>query len=71
VYKPDVVVSLDGDGNHDPALLVRMFAAIQDGYDIVVGSRYIAGGGYTSDVDLPLYKVVLSRWMNVMLSWVL
>jgi dolichol-phosphate mannosyltransferase len=71
VYKPDVVVSLDGDGNHDPALLVRMFAAIQDGYDIVVGSRYIAGGGYTSDVDLPLYKVVLSRWMNVILSWVL
>jgi len=70
-YNPDVVVSLDGDGNHDPALLADMFAAIVDGYDIVVGSRYIAGWWYASDVYLPLYKVVLSRWINIVLSWIL
>ncbi len=25
-YDPDVIVSLDGDGNHDPALLVDMLS---------------------------------------------
>lgn len=70
-YNPDVVISLDGDGNHDPVLLERMIALIQGGYDIVIGSRYIADGGYTADVDLPMYKVVLSRWVNMLLSSVL
>lgn len=70
-HKPDVVVSLDGDGNHDPVLLASMFVGIENGYDIVVGSRYVSGGGYALGVDLPLYKVVLSRWVNVALSWML
>lgn len=48
-----------------------MFVGIENGYDIVVGSRYVSGGGYALGVDLPLYKVVLSRWVNVALSWML
>lgn len=71
IYKPDVIVSLDGDGNHDPVLLQSMFTLIDEGYDIVVGSRYIAHGGYSLDVNLPVYKVVLSRRVNVVLSWIL
>lgn len=68
---PDVVISLDGDGNHDPVLLQKMIGLIQEGYDVVVGSRYVTDGGYTPDVDLPVYKLVLSRWVNVLLSFVL
>lgn len=70
-YAPDMIISLDGDGNHDPALVEKMIGLIQGGYDVVVGSRYVADGGYTADVDLPVYKVVLSKWVNVLLSSVL
>ena len=42
----DVLVFLDGDGQHDPADLERMVAPILDGNaDLVVGSRYTDSGG--------------------------
>ena len=40
----DVIVSMDADGSHDPATLPRMLEAIEQGADVVMGSRYIAGG---------------------------
>jgi len=70
-YNPDVIVSLDGDRNHDPLLLQKMFTLIQEGYDVVVGSRYIDGGGYSDSIDLPVYKVFLSRSVNRALSSIL
>jgi dolichol-phosphate mannosyltransferase len=40
------VAAMDGDLQHDEAVLPRMIAALRDqGYDIAIGSRYIAGGG--------------------------
>ena len=39
------VAVMDGDLQHDPALLPHMLDALQNGgLDIVVGSRYVAGG---------------------------
>jgi dolichol-phosphate mannosyltransferase len=40
----DVVVVMDSDGNHDPALLPLMVRCADD-FDVVVGSRYVLGGG--------------------------
>jgi len=40
-----VIAAMDGDMQHDEALLPRMFAAIGEGAEIVIGSRHIAGGG--------------------------
>jgi len=40
----DVVVCMDADLQHDPAALPKMFAKIQQGADMVIGSRYVAGG---------------------------
>jgi dolichol-phosphate mannosyltransferase len=40
------VAAMDGDLQHDEALLPRMFSALRDdGYELAIGSRYIAGGG--------------------------
>jgi dolichol-phosphate mannosyltransferase len=40
------VAVMDADLQHDERLLPRMFATLRDEpYDLVVGSRYIAGGG--------------------------
>jgi dolichol-phosphate mannosyltransferase len=40
------VAVMDADLQHDESLLPRMFATLRDEpYDLVVGSRYVAGGG--------------------------
>ena len=43
----DCVVQLDGDGQHEPADIPRLLAAIEhDGADLVVGSRFLENGDY-------------------------
>ena len=39
------VVQMDADWSHSPAYLPSLVAAIDDGADLVIGSRYTAGGG--------------------------
>jgi dolichol-phosphate mannosyltransferase len=36
---------MDADGSHDPKYLPQMLALAEDGADVVVGSRYVPGGG--------------------------
>lgn len=36
---------MDADSSHDPADLSTMLARAQEGYDLVIGSRYAPGGG--------------------------
>lgn len=40
----DIVVFMDGDGQHPPATVLSLLEEIQSGKDIVVGSRYCEGG---------------------------
>jgi dolichol-phosphate mannosyltransferase len=42
----DFVMEMDADFSHDPADLARLLAAAADA-DLVLGSRYVAGGGVT------------------------
>jgi dolichol-phosphate mannosyltransferase len=41
----DYVLEMDADFSHDPADLPRLLEAAQAGADVVLGSRYVAGGG--------------------------
>ncbi len=41
----DVLVQMDTDLSHDPAHLPAMLRAIEEGADVVLGSRNIRGGG--------------------------
>jgi dolichol-phosphate mannosyltransferase len=46
IAQTDVVGVMDGDLSHPPELLPRLFRTIADGnFDLVVGSRYVRGGG--------------------------
>ncbi|MFO0928152.1 MAG: glycosyltransferase family 2 protein [Gemmataceae bacterium] len=47
----DVIVSMSPDGNCDPAILTQLVAKIQEGYDLVIGSRYL-GDMRSEDDDL-------------------
>jgi dolichol-phosphate mannosyltransferase len=57
----DVVVSMDADFSHDPAQIPQFIAAIDGGADLVIGSRYVTGGGTT---DWPVHRQLLSKWGN-------
>lgn len=41
----EAVACIDADLQHDPAILPRMLAALQEGSQLVLASRYVAGGG--------------------------
>jgi glycosyltransferase involved in cell wall biosynthesis len=46
----DYVVMLDADGSMEPAEITRYVAMLDEGYDVVKGSRFLAGGG-TTDIS--------------------
>lgn len=58
----DLVVQMDADFSHSPAYLPRFVAEIQQGYDVVVGSRYVHGGQL--DQEWSLGRYLLSWWAN-------
>ncbi len=64
----DVVVSMDSDFSHDPAVIPTMLRLIADGADVVIGSRYVPGGGTK---DWPLRRRLLSKWGNRYTGWLL
>jgi dolichol-phosphate mannosyltransferase len=41
----ELVVEMDCDFSHDPADVLRLIRAAEDGADLVLGSRYVPGGG--------------------------
>jgi dolichol-phosphate mannosyltransferase len=54
----ELVLEMDSDFSHDPADLPRLIAAAEDGADLVLGSRYVAGGSVS---DWDLLRRVISR----------
>ncbi|GAA2150315.1 MULTISPECIES: polyprenol monophosphomannose synthase [Glycomyces] len=56
------VVEMDADGSHDPADLPRLLAALDDGADVAIGSRYIPGGAVR---NWALHRLALSRGAGV------
>jgi len=57
----DAIVSMDSDFSHDPAVIPTMLRLLDEGADVVIGSRYVPGGGTQ---DWPLRRRLLSRWGN-------
>jgi dolichol-phosphate mannosyltransferase len=57
----EVIVSMDVDFSHDPAVIPVMLQTIEQGADAVVGSRYVPGG---ATADWPVHRRLLSRWGN-------
>jgi dolichol-phosphate mannosyltransferase len=53
----DVIIVIDADFSHPPVLIPRMYDEIRKGNDIVIGSRYMEGGGIRK---WPLKRRVIS-----------
>lgn len=58
----EVVVEMDADFSHNPTDLPRLVAAVEEGADVAIGSRYVPGGGTP---DWPLHRRLLSKGGNL------
>lgn len=58
----EVVIEMDADFSHDPSDLPRLVAAIDEGADLAIGSRYVPGGGTP---DWPLIRQMISKGGNL------
>ncbi len=54
----DALGAMDADFSHDIAILPKMVRALEDGYGLAVGSRYVRGGGIT---NWPWKRIVISK----------
>lgn len=63
----DLLVTMDADNTHDPALIHDMLREIASEADIVIASRFV---GNATQIGVPPYRRVLSTGAKVLLKWV-
>jgi dolichol-phosphate mannosyltransferase len=64
----EVIVQMDADLSHDPAALPELLTKVDEGADIAIGSRYVAGGNIP---HWPFARRALSRIGNLYVFLVL
>ena len=57
-----LLVQMDADFSHSPGYIQQLVAAAED-YDVVIGSRYVSGGG--TDDRWSWWRAFLSWWANL------
>lgn len=60
---PDILVEMDSDFSHNPQKLKELLPPTKEGYDFVIGSRYIKGGSIPK--DWALIRKLNSRYGNI------
>ncbi len=61
----DLVVQIDGDGQHDPKYIEPMIdALLSSESDVVIGSRFLEGGGY----DVPITRKMGIKFFSIIAS---
>lgn len=58
----DYIFEMDADFSHNPDDLNRLYDKAQEGYDLVIGSRYVNGGKV---VNWPLQRIFISYGASV------
>jgi len=64
---PKCVVTMDADYSHDPEDIPRLITPLQEGCDLVIGSRYCKGG---DAVDWSVMRRVVSKVANLVAAFV-
>ncbi len=62
------VVTMDADFSHDPAFLKPLIEKAVEGYDLVIGSRYVRGGRIE---NWPLSRRLISKGANTIVRLLL
>ncbi len=61
----DVIITMDADNTHPPGLVMRMVRQIQEGYDVIIASRFREGARV---VGVPFIRHFLST-VHARCSW--
>jgi dolichol-phosphate mannosyltransferase len=64
----ELLVQIDADLSHDPAVLPTLLKEVESGADLAIGSRYVPGGEIP---HWPWFRRALSRYGNLYAAWVL
>jgi dolichol-phosphate mannosyltransferase len=59
---PKCIVTMDADYSHNPQEIPKLLAPMQEGCDLVVGSRYCQGGGTR---EWSIVRMVISKVANL------
>lgn len=66
IAKPgDVIVRMDCDDTHEPDVIHSMVRKLDEGYDLVIASRFQPGGG---QVGVNGYRAFISRAANIFMK---
>ncbi len=66
--KGEIIVGMDTDFSHDPNEIPKFVEKIDDGFDVVLASRYIQGGKYEVNSFQTWRKKMASRFGNMLIS---
>jgi dolichol-phosphate mannosyltransferase len=60
----DIIITMDADNTHPPDLIPMMISKIEDGYDLVIASRFVKGA---KEFGLSLHRKALSRGASLLM----
>jgi dolichol-phosphate mannosyltransferase len=66
--KGDIIVTMDGDGSHRPCDILRLLKGISNGYDIVIGSRFIKGGKTLDIKHRKIVSYIMRKFVSIFLN---
>jgi dolichol-phosphate mannosyltransferase len=66
--KPDILAQLDADGQVDVAVLPKLIKAVDEGYTLVLGSRFVPGGGNKLSLSRRIFSAGASWVVRVIMG---
>jgi dolichol-phosphate mannosyltransferase len=63
---PELILNMDADLQHDPVLLPQMIDACNQGFTLVIGSRYVPGAHM---LNFSPWRTLLSSTGNSLIRW--
>jgi len=61
----DVIIRMDCDDTHEPRYIPQLIAKLDEGYDVVIASRFAEGGG---QMGVNTYRTLMSRGANLFMK---
>lgn len=62
----DVLIRMDCDDTHEPEFIPGLLSKIDEGYDVVIASRFVKGGGQEG---LDNYRATISKLANLFMKF--
>ena len=65
--KADLIFQMDSDGQHDASLIPDFLSYIEEGKDVVIGSRFVEGG---TTPDFSFSRLLMSKVGNLLVRYI-